>query len=180
MTGIHDSPAEPQFTNQTDVLPPNLVKSRSSEIGCCHHRIALKFDRHLGWAAAEVPVKCQSDWKIFETSRDLAVSVCPLREKSPGFIPTAGMLSWSPDKRLACPQATKGQQTRVCPGISGSHWIMIMKSHMNDYLIADIVWNDSILPVHVIPGLFLDIERFLFPLTGLWSKISRFLSSGHP
>ena len=41
----------------------NLVKSRSSEIGCCNGRIALKFDRHLGSSAAEVPVKFQSGWK---------------------------------------------------------------------------------------------------------------------
>ena len=41
----------------------NLVKSRSREIGCYNDRIALKFDRHLGSAAAEVPVKFQSDWK---------------------------------------------------------------------------------------------------------------------
>ena len=42
---------------------PNLVKSRSREIGCCNGRIALKFDRHLGSSAAEVPVIFQSDWK---------------------------------------------------------------------------------------------------------------------
>ena len=46
-----------------DVLPPNLVKSRSCEIGCYNDRIALKLDRHLGGITAEVPVKCQSDWR---------------------------------------------------------------------------------------------------------------------
>ena len=35
----------------------DLVKSRSHEIGCHYDRFALKFDRHLGSAAAEVPVK---------------------------------------------------------------------------------------------------------------------------
>ena len=40
-----------------------IVKSRSREIGCCNGRIALKFDRHLGSNAAEVPAKFQSDWK---------------------------------------------------------------------------------------------------------------------
>ena len=47
----------PIFTKRLDVLPPNLVKSRSREIGCCNDRITLNFDRHLGSAAAEVPVK---------------------------------------------------------------------------------------------------------------------------
>ena len=42
---------------------PNIVKSRSREIGCCNGSIALKFDRHLGSAAAEVPAKFQSDWE---------------------------------------------------------------------------------------------------------------------
>ena len=40
-----------------DVLPPNLVKTRSSEIGCFDNRIALKFGRYLGNHAAEVHVK---------------------------------------------------------------------------------------------------------------------------
>ena len=47
----------------TAVLPPNLVKSRTREIGCYNDRIALKFDRHLGSGAAEVPVKFQIVWK---------------------------------------------------------------------------------------------------------------------
>ena len=44
-------------------LSPNLAKSRSREIGCYSYRITLKFDRHLGSTAAEVPVKFQGDWK---------------------------------------------------------------------------------------------------------------------
>ena len=52
----------PLFTKRTDVLPPNIVKSRSREIDCYHDRIVLKFDRHLGSAAADMPVKFQSDW----------------------------------------------------------------------------------------------------------------------
>ena len=43
-----DTKAGPLFTKRQDVLPPNLVKFRSREIGCCNGRIALKFDRHLG------------------------------------------------------------------------------------------------------------------------------------
>ena len=46
-----------------DVLLPNLVKSRSRAIGDCNDRIALKYDRHLSSAAAEVPVKFQNEWK---------------------------------------------------------------------------------------------------------------------
>ena len=55
--------AGPIFTKWRDVLPQDLVKSRSREIGCCNNPVALKFDRHLGSDAAESPVKFQSDWK---------------------------------------------------------------------------------------------------------------------
>ena len=53
----------PLFTKRTDVLRQDLMKSPSREIGCYNDRIALKFDMHLGSAAAEVPVKLHSDWK---------------------------------------------------------------------------------------------------------------------
>ena len=56
--------AGPLFTKRQDALPPNFVKSRSRAIGCYSDRIALKFDRYLGSAAAEMLVKFQSDWKI--------------------------------------------------------------------------------------------------------------------
>ena len=55
--------ARPIFTRRTEVSPQDIVKSRSREIGCYNDHIALKFDRHLGSVAAEVPVKFQSDWK---------------------------------------------------------------------------------------------------------------------
>ena len=51
------------FSKQWNVLPPNLVKSRSGEIGCGNDCIALKFDRQLDSAAVEAHVKFQSDWK---------------------------------------------------------------------------------------------------------------------
>ena len=57
-----DQQQEGEWTT-TDVLPPNLVKSRSREIGCYDERIFLQFDRQLGSAAAEVPVKFQIDCK---------------------------------------------------------------------------------------------------------------------
>ena len=46
----------------------DLVKSRSHEIGTLNCRIALKFDRHIGSTAAEVPVKFQSDRTILNTN----------------------------------------------------------------------------------------------------------------
>ena len=51
----------PLFNKRKDVLQPNLVKSRSREIWCYKDHIALKFDRHIGSAAVEVPVEFQSD-----------------------------------------------------------------------------------------------------------------------
>ena len=44
-----------------DVLRQDLAKSRSREIRVQTGYIALKFDRHLGSTAAEMPVKFQSD-----------------------------------------------------------------------------------------------------------------------
>ena len=55
--------AGPSSIKRHDILLPNLVNSRSREIACYDERIALKFDRHLGSAAAEVPVKFQSDYE---------------------------------------------------------------------------------------------------------------------
>ena len=54
-TKLQQTPG-PLFSKRTDVLPQDIVKSRSREIGCYNDRIALKFDSHLGSAA-------QSDWK---------------------------------------------------------------------------------------------------------------------
>ena len=47
----------------TDLLPQDLVESRSREIGYYNNGTALKLGRHLDSAAVEVPVKSQSDWK---------------------------------------------------------------------------------------------------------------------
>ena len=44
------------------------MKFRSHEIGTLNCRIALKFDRHIGSNAAEVPVKFQSDRTILNTN----------------------------------------------------------------------------------------------------------------
>ena len=51
-----------------DVFSKDLVKSRSHEIGTLNSRIALKFDRHIGSTAAEVPVEFQSDRTILNTN----------------------------------------------------------------------------------------------------------------
>ena len=36
----------------------------AARFACCNGRIALKFDRHIGSNAAEVPAQFQSDWKV--------------------------------------------------------------------------------------------------------------------
>ena len=48
---------------------PNLAKSRSREIGCYNYRIALKFDRHLGSTAAEVPVNFRAIGKMISPTQ---------------------------------------------------------------------------------------------------------------
>ena len=53
-------------------LSVNRVKSRSREIGYHTARIALQFNRHLGNATADVPVKYLGDWKSLKP--DLAVA----------------------------------------------------------------------------------------------------------
>ena len=56
------------------------LTDKSRGIGRYDNRIALKFGKHLGTVAAEMPVKFQNDWKSMspylmasETSRDLVV-----------------------------------------------------------------------------------------------------------
>ena len=85
----------PVFTKRTDVLPQDLVGSWSREIGCYSDRIALKFDRHLGSAAAEVHVKFQSDYKSLtwiSRLRDFTISCgersVRLGNRSPGTFST--------------------------------------------------------------------------------------------
>ena len=51
---------EPLFITRADVLPHDLVKSRSRE----SFSMILKFDRLLGSTAADVPVKFQNDTMI--------------------------------------------------------------------------------------------------------------------
>ena len=50
-----------RFTKRVDVLPQDLAKSRNREIRVWTFPIALKFDKHPGSRAAEMPVKWQSD-----------------------------------------------------------------------------------------------------------------------
>ena len=50
------------------------MKSRNREIVGLDYGIALKFNRHLGSTAVEVPVKFQSDRTIINTNRDFASS----------------------------------------------------------------------------------------------------------
>ena len=52
--------AGPLFTKRTDLLPQDLVKSRSREMWVYTFTIALKVERHIG-NAVEMSVKFQSD-----------------------------------------------------------------------------------------------------------------------
>ena len=58
----------PRLNIRKDVLSWDLVKSRSREICIKNCSIALKFDRHFGSIAADVPVKFQSDTTILSTN----------------------------------------------------------------------------------------------------------------
>ena len=58
----------PLFTKQTDVLPPDLIKSRSREIRVKTFSIALKIDRHLGSSASEMLVKFYNDTIIIKSN----------------------------------------------------------------------------------------------------------------
>ena len=49
------------FTKWTDVLPQDLMKSRSCEITDSTFAIALKFDSQLGSSAGKMPVKFKND-----------------------------------------------------------------------------------------------------------------------
>ena len=61
------------FTEQTSVLPQDLVKSRGRDIRVWTIPIPLKFDRHIGSSAAEMPIKFQSDTNII--TFNLAASI---------------------------------------------------------------------------------------------------------
>ena len=63
----------PPFTKRTDVLPQDRVTSRGRDIRVYTFPIAVKFDRHLGSSAAEMPIKFQSD-TIITTSNLAALS----------------------------------------------------------------------------------------------------------
>ena len=62
-----------------------IVKSRWRDIECWNIRVALKFDRHVGSGAGDVPVKFQSDRTILNpnpaASRQLEMRVYGARIK---------------------------------------------------------------------------------------------------
>ena len=60
--------SRPLFTRLTDVIPHDLLKSRSHEIRIQTFPIALKFDRHLDSSAAERPDKFQSSTIIMRSN----------------------------------------------------------------------------------------------------------------
>ena len=59
----------PLFTKWADILPQDLVKSRSRKIGVWTFPIAFKFDRQLASRVVEMPVKFQSDMIIITSNR---------------------------------------------------------------------------------------------------------------
>ena len=59
----------PLFTKRTDALLQDLVKSAGKpRVSGSDVSIALKFDRHIGSSAAEMPVKFQSDMIIITSN----------------------------------------------------------------------------------------------------------------
>ena len=64
----HVRKPEPLLAKRLDVLRPNFVESRDCGTVCYNDHIALKFCRHLGSAAADVPVKSRSDWESLNQS----------------------------------------------------------------------------------------------------------------
>ena len=102
----------PLFAKRTDVLPQDLVKCRCREIACYNDRIVLKFARHFGSPAAEVPSKFQSHWKSLKPIsrlRDFARSCGKTSVR---------LLNRSPGSELGhhcacrCDSATRHQATR--------------------------------------------------------------------
>ena len=67
----HICVARPQWVKWSYVLPQDLVKSRSHEIGCHNDCIALKFDRQLSSSAHQISErleKSKPEPRSFETS----------------------------------------------------------------------------------------------------------------
>ena len=69
------------FNKWTDVVPQDLVKSRSLEIHVQTFPIALKICRHLGSSAAEMPVKYQR-YTIIITSNIAAFRLHEIKGKT--------------------------------------------------------------------------------------------------
>ena len=104
----------PLSTKRKDVLPQDLVKSRIREIVCYNDRIVLKFDRHLGSAAAKVPVIFQSDWKYLNINlglrcftRSWGKTSVRLVNRGPALSEILGKI-W-----LACDCATRHSDVRL-------------------------------------------------------------------
>ena len=71
------------------------MKSRSHEIDALNCCIALKFDRHIGSHAAEVPVKFQSDRTILNTNLAASILYEILRKDVLSDIETGPWVLWS-------------------------------------------------------------------------------------
>ena len=57
-----------QYAIRRHVILYDLVKTRCRAIDSLNYCIAMKFDRHVSIAAAEVPVKFRSDQTIVNTN----------------------------------------------------------------------------------------------------------------
>ena len=86
---------------QQDVLSQILVKSRSREICIYNWPISLKFDRHFGSIAADVPVKFQSDTTIQSTNL-VASRLHKILWKDVFSDIETGPWSWVPRTILTC------------------------------------------------------------------------------
>ena len=96
------------------------MKSRSHEIGTLNCRIALKFDRHIGSNAAEVPVKFQSDRTILNINlaasrlhEILRKDVFSDIETGPSVLSTD--LSWDKHILKTCQNPVRPRLRRIFP-----------------------------------------------------------------
>ena len=98
----NETEAKLLFTKQDAVLPLDLVKFRSREIGCQSDYIGLRIDKYFGNKIVEESVKFQRDTTILnaylKTSRELLIRCLTVYG-----INVITMTSWWPRWRLKSP-----------------------------------------------------------------------------
>ena len=107
---------EPLYNRTDDVLPQDLVKSRSRGIRVCTFPNTLKFDRPIGSSAAEMTVKSQSDTIIITAdSKVRGANMCPPGSCRPQIGPMLVPLTLlSGQVRLACFTRTRVRMILLC------------------------------------------------------------------